>query len=51
MAAGVPSQRVVIAGFSQGGAVALKCLRSEHTLAGIIGVSVTVSVAADYVSN
>lgn len=36
-AAGVPSERVVVAGFSQGGAVALMALRSEHKLAGVIG--------------
>lgn len=36
-AAGVPSSRVVIAGFSQGGAVALLMLRSEKKLAGVVG--------------
>ncbi len=35
--AGVPSERVVVAGFSQGGAVALTMLRSEHKLAGVVG--------------
>ncbi|GBF96133.1 phospholipase carboxylesterase [Raphidocelis subcapitata] len=38
-AAGVPSERVVVAGFSQGGAVALMMLRSERKLAGIVGLS------------
>ncbi|GBF92974.1 hypothetical protein Rsub_05810 [Raphidocelis subcapitata] len=33
--AGVPSERVVVAGFSQGGAVALMMLRSGHKLAGV----------------
>ena len=37
IAAGIPSDRVVVAGFSQGGAVALMALRSEHKLAGVIG--------------
>lgn len=36
-AEGVPSERVVVAGFSQGGAVALMMLRSEHKLAGVVG--------------
>lgn len=34
---GVPSDRIVVAGFSQGGAVALLMLRSEKKLAGIVG--------------
>lgn len=33
----IPSGRVVVAGFSQGGAVALLMLRSEKKLAGIVG--------------
>jgi predicted esterase len=37
IAGGIPSERVVVAGFSQGGAVALMALRSEHKLAGVIG--------------
>jgi predicted esterase len=37
IAGGLPSERVVVAGFSQGGAVALMALRSEHKLAGVIG--------------
>jgi predicted esterase len=36
-AAGVPSDKVVVAGFSQGGAVALLMLRSDKKLAGIVG--------------
>eukprot|EP00877_Chromochloris_zofingiensis_P014740 jgi/Chrzof1/951/Cz01g34270.t1 len=39
MASGVPSSRVIVAGFSQGGAVALLMLRSHHKLAGIAGLS------------
>jgi len=37
VAAGVPSHRVVVAGFSQGGAVAMLMLRSKHKLAGVVG--------------
>jgi hypothetical protein len=40
VASGVPSERVVVAGFSQGGAVAMLMLRSKHKLAGIVGESV-----------
>jgi phospholipase/carboxylesterase len=40
IAGGLPSERVVVAGFSQGGAVALMALRSEHKLAGVIGEGV-----------
>jgi hypothetical protein len=36
-AEGVPSDRVVVAGFSQGGAVALMMLRSDKKLAGVVG--------------
>lgn len=40
IALGVPSQRIVVAGFSQGGAVALHtALRYSHPLAGILGLS------------
>jgi hypothetical protein len=35
---GTPAGRIVIAGFSQGGAVALLCLRQPRALAAIIGV-------------
>lgn len=38
-AEGVPSERVVVAGFSQGGAVAMLMLRSEKKLAGVVGLS------------
>jgi predicted esterase len=37
VASGIPSHRIVVAGFSQGGAVALLMLRSKHKLAGIVG--------------
>lgn len=37
VAAGIPSQRVVIGGFSQGGTVALLMLRSSLKLAGVFG--------------
>ena len=36
---GVPSHRVVVGGFSQGGAVALLMLRSQLPLAGVLGLS------------
>lgn len=39
IAAGVPSERIVVAGFSQGGAVALNMLRSDVKVAGIVGES------------
>jgi phospholipase/carboxylesterase len=38
--AGIASQRIVVAGFSQGGAIALHCgSRFEHPLAGIMALS------------
>ncbi len=38
--AGIPSQRIVLAGFSQGGAIVLHCgLRYSQSLAGIIALS------------
>lgn len=37
--AGIPSSRIVVGGFSQGGAMSLMMLRSKHQLAGIIGLS------------
>ncbi len=40
-AKGVPSGRIVVAGFSQGGAVALMMLRSKTKLGGIIGEKAT----------
>lgn len=39
IAAGVPSERVVVAGFSQGGAVALLMLRSDIKLGAVVGQS------------
>jgi predicted esterase len=36
-AEGIPTDRVVVAGFSQGGAVAMTMLRSESKLAGVVG--------------
>lgn len=38
-AAGVPPSRCVVAGFSQGGAIALMMLRSATQLAGVVGLS------------
>lgn len=37
IASGVKSDRIVVAGFSQGGAVAMLMLRSKHKLGGIVG--------------
>ncbi len=37
VAAGIPSDRVVVGGFSQGGAVAMLMLRSDIKLAGVVG--------------
>ena len=37
--AGVPSERVVVAGFSQGGAAALLMLRSDIKLGAVVGGS------------
>ena len=34
---GIPSQRIVVGGFSQGGAVALLLLKSTFNFAGILG--------------
>lgn len=40
IAAGIPPERIVLAGFSQGGAIALRCgLARADRLAGIIGLS------------
>lgn len=39
IASGVKSDRIVVAGFSQGGAVAMLMLRSKHKLGGIVGLS------------
>jgi len=43
VAAGIPSHRVVVAGFSQGGAVALMALRSQLKLAGVVGEGASMS--------
>lgn len=45
MAAGVPSERVVVAGFSQGGAIALMMMRSQLKLAAVVGRSFYVCLA------
>lgn len=37
VAGGLPSDKVVVAGFSQGGAIALTMLRSQQKLAGVVG--------------
>ncbi|KRE97631.1 carboxylesterase [Frateuria sp. Soil773] len=43
---GVPSGRIVLAGFSQGGAIALSAgLRHAHTLAGIVALSTYLPLA------
>jgi lysophospholipase-2 len=39
VASGIPTSKVLVAGFSQGGAVSLLMLRSQHQLAGVIGLS------------
>ncbi|GAB4821421.1 hypothetical protein N2152v2_008467 [Parachlorella kessleri] len=39
VAAGIPSERVLVGGFSQGGALALTMLRSQLRVAGILGLS------------
>lgn len=47
--AGVPSERIFVIGFSQGGAVALTTfLRSERTLAGVIGVATWLPLDNEY---
>lgn len=49
VAAGIPVSRIVVAGFSQGGAVALTLgLRSERGLAGIVGMSTWLPMRAKY---
>ncbi|MDJ0863562.1 MAG: alpha/beta fold hydrolase [Gammaproteobacteria bacterium] len=46
VAAGVPEKRIVLAGFSQGGAVSLHCgLRRQHALAGILALSTYLPLA------
>jgi len=40
VASGVPAERIIVAGFSQGGAIALHgCLRYPERLAGVLGIS------------
>lgn len=49
IAAGVPSERIFVIGFSQGGAVALTTfLRSSQTLAGVIGVATWLPLDNEY---
>lgn len=44
---GVPRQRIVVAGFSQGGAIAINTvIRSRDTLAGLIGLSTWLALPA-----
>lgn len=46
---GVPSERIFVIGFSQGGAVALTTfLRSSRTLAGVIGVATWLPLDKEY---
>eukprot|EP00171_Calliarthron_tuberculosum_P008169 IDg8169t1 len=48
-ATGLPTERIVLAGFSQGGAVALTAaLRSKYRLAGVVGMSSWLPRRADY---
>jgi phospholipase/carboxylesterase len=45
-ALGIPADRIILAGFSQGGAIALHCgCRYPHTLAGIMALSTYVPLA------
>lgn len=41
---GIPPERIVIAGFSQGGSVTLYCLRSDTKMAGFVGMSTYLSL-------
>jgi len=45
-AAGLPSSKIIVGGFSQGGAVALMAARSKKKLGGIIGLSTYVPLRA-----
>ena len=49
VAAGVPHKRIVLAGFSQGGAVALHTgMRSAEALGGVMALSTWLPLAGDY---
>lgn len=49
VAAGIPEERVVLAGFSQGGALALSAgLRTSRNIAGIAGLSAWLPLRASY---
>ena len=45
VAHGIPSKRILIAGFSQGGAVALLMLRSHMQVAAVLGMSTWLPLA------
>ena len=46
---GIPSEKIMIGGFSQGGAIALTAaLRSEVKLAGCVAMSTDLPLRADY---
>jgi predicted esterase len=42
IAAGTPANRIVVGGFSQGGAIAIMMLRELKELAGVVGAVATV---------
>lgn len=46
VAAGIPAERVLIAGFSQGGALSLLSLRASVKLAGVVGLSCYLPLAS-----
>ncbi len=51
VARGIPSERIVLAGFSQGGAVVLHtALRHQQTLAGVLALSTYLPLKANLVS-
>lgn len=48
ISAGIPSNRIVLAGFSQGGAISLYAgVNTSHKLAGVIGLSTYMPLAHD----
>ena len=51
IAAGVPANRIIVAGFSQGAASALMQLRREVALAGVVGLSGYLPLAGDGVAS